>query len=204
VAEEPAFPQQRGDDPDISLSPERFETILSSVSDGVFAVDSSWRITCFNRAASATLGISREEALGRPCHEVLNSDICPDACALRYTMETGRPIVDMLIHLRGPGGRRIPVTISTALIRDAGGRIVGGVETFRNLNHVKRMLSQVERTNPFEDFVSCNPAIERMFGLLPTIAGSGSSVLSGGRPGPARACSPGSSTTSARAGTGRW
>jgi len=167
-------------DPDLGKTTDtqtRFETILASVSDGVFAVDSSWRLTCFNRAASETLGIPREQALGRPCHEVISANICPDACALRYTMETGQPIVDMLIHMQDINGRRVPATISTALIRDAAGRIVGGVETFRNLNLVKRVLSQVEQTDPFMDFVSCDPAVKQIFDILPTIAQSYGTVL---------------------------
>jgi len=30
------------------------ETVLESISDGVFAVDTEWRVTSFNRAAAAT------------------------------------------------------------------------------------------------------------------------------------------------------
>jgi len=177
VASESGSKSPFPDPGDITRSATRFETILLSVSDGVFAVDSAWRLTCFNRAAEETLGISREEALGRPCHEVINANICPDACALRYTMETGQPIVDMLIHMRDVSGRRIPATISTALIRDASGRVVGGVETFRNLNIVKRVMAQVEQVDPFSDFVSCNPAIRQIFEILPTIAQSDTTVL---------------------------
>jgi len=92
-------------------------------------------------------------------------------------METGQPIVDMLIHMRDNRGRSIPATISTALIRDADGKIIGGVETFRNLNLVKRVLSQVEQIDPFLDFVSCNAEIKQIFDILPTIAQSNSTVL---------------------------
>ncbi|MGD8385489.1 MAG: PAS domain-containing protein, partial [Desulfobacteraceae bacterium] len=38
-------------------SPERFEAVIQSISDGVFTVDSNWRITCFNRAAEEITGI---------------------------------------------------------------------------------------------------------------------------------------------------
>ena len=91
------------------LSPERFETILASISDWVFAVDEDWRLTCFNTAAERTLGLEREEVLGLRCHEVLRSNICREACALRYTMETGRPIVNLAIHFLDARGRRVPV-----------------------------------------------------------------------------------------------
>ena len=39
------------DNPPGLLPPDRFEAILSSISDGVFTVDTKGKITCFNRAA---------------------------------------------------------------------------------------------------------------------------------------------------------
>ncbi|HOF66401.1 MAG TPA: PAS domain-containing protein [Candidatus Fermentibacter daniensis] len=39
------------------------EAILESISDGVFTVDSDWRITTFNRAAEEITGTPREEAV---------------------------------------------------------------------------------------------------------------------------------------------
>ena len=39
--------------------------ILDSITDGVFTVDTDWRITSFNRAAEEITGIPREEALGQ-------------------------------------------------------------------------------------------------------------------------------------------
>ncbi len=97
---------------------DRFETVVNSISDGVFAVDTEWRITCFNSAAERTTGIPREQALGRPCREVFRSNICEEACALRFTMETGRPIVNLPVHIHDARGRRVPVTVSTALLKD--------------------------------------------------------------------------------------
>ncbi len=87
----------------------QFETIFNSISDGVFAVDAEWRITCFNSAAERTLKMGRDDAVGQRCHEVFRSNICEEACALRYTMETGKPIVNLLIHIRDAHGNRVPV-----------------------------------------------------------------------------------------------
>ena len=47
------------------LSAERFQVILSSISDGVFTVDREGRIACFNRAAEKITGYTRDEVLGR-------------------------------------------------------------------------------------------------------------------------------------------
>jgi zinc transporter ZupT len=68
------------------------EAILESISDGVFTVDLSQRITTFNRAAEEITGISRQEAVGQPCSEVFRSSMCGESCALRQTLETKKPI----------------------------------------------------------------------------------------------------------------
>ena len=161
----------------------RFETIINSISDGVFAVDQEWRITCFNAAAQRTLGVSRDEALGRPCHEVFRSNICAEACALRYTMETGRPIVNLPIHIHGADNRRVPITISTALLRDAEGNVVGGVETFRDLTLVRALLSDVEHLVGGGPIITADPRIEKLLEIVPTIAQSESTVLIEGETG---------------------
>ncbi len=162
---------------------ERFQLVLNSISDGVFAVDAEWRITCFNRAASESTGISHEQALGRPCHDVLRANICNGACALRYTMETGVPVVNLAITMRDVAGRPLPVAISTAVLRDGAGRIIGGVETFRDLNKVQALLHQVEVLNPLTTVVTADPVLKRTLGMLPTIASSDSTALIEGESG---------------------
>jgi PAS domain S-box-containing protein len=162
---------------------ERFEAVLNSISDGVFAVDAEWRITCFNAAAERTLGVGRDDAIGRPCHEVFRSDICKEACALRYTMETGKPIVNLLIHIHDAHGNRIPVTISTALLKDQSGQVIGGVETFRDLNMVKRLIREVDAYSGREEIITADPRIKKLLEIVPTIAQSDSTVLIEGESG---------------------
>jgi len=165
------------------LCDDRFEAVVNSISDGVFAVDGEWRITCFNDAAERTLGISRENALGRQCREVFRSNICDEACALRYTMETGNPIVNLLIHIRDDSGRRIPVTVSTALLRDHDGQVVGGVETFRDLNLVRALLSDVEQLTGDSRIITADARVKKLLEIVPTIAQSDSTVLIEGESG---------------------
>ncbi|MGD8439358.1 MAG: sigma 54-interacting transcriptional regulator [Holophagae bacterium] len=161
----------------------RFEAVVHSISDGVFAVDSEWRITCFNRAAERTIGIRRAEALGRRCCDVFRSSICKDACALRYTMETGNPVVNLPIHIRDASGRIVPVTVSTALLRDRDGKVIGGVETFRDLNLVKSFLDQVEGAHDGPRIITSDPGLRKLLEDLPTIARSESTILIEGESG---------------------
>jgi PAS domain S-box-containing protein len=164
-------------------SDDRFETIVNSISDGVFSVDHEWRITCFNAAAERTLGVTREDAMGRRCSEVFRSNICAEACALRYTMETGNPIVNLAITIRDAAGRRVPVTVSTALLRDHHGNVIGGVETFRDLNLVKHLLKEVERTADTPEIITADARVKKLLEIVPTIALSDSTVLIEGESG---------------------
>ena len=159
------------------LDPARFETVLDSISDGVFAVDRDWRVTYFNRAAEEITGIRADKVLGRTCHSVFRTNICKDACALRYTMDTGRPVVNLAVYITDQRGERKPVSISTGVFRDADGTITGGVESFRDLSVVEGLRKAVQQQNTFGDIVSKSPRMQRIFDILPTIAVSDSTVL---------------------------
>ena len=62
------------------------DVIIDSINDGVFTVDSQWRVTSFNRAAEQITVVKREDALDRPCCEVFRASICETDCSLRQSL----------------------------------------------------------------------------------------------------------------------
>jgi PAS domain S-box-containing protein len=153
------------------------ETILESISDGVFTVDLDWRITSFNRAAEDITGIPRKETLGRLCSEVFRSSMCEAECALRRTLKTGNPIIGKSGYIIKADGARIPVSVSTAVLRDAQGRMVGGTETFRDLSEIEALRQELEGRFCIGDLISRSPLMQRIFEVLPAVAASPSTVL---------------------------
>lgn len=153
------------------------EAILESISDGVFTVDLEWRITSFNRAAEGITGIPRAEAIGRRCSEVFRSSMCEAECALRRTVATGKPIVCKSGYIVDAEGTRIPVSISTAVMRDEMGRVVGGAETFRDLSEVEALRRELEGRFRAGDLVSRSPLMQKVVDVLPAVAASPSIVL---------------------------
>jgi PAS domain S-box-containing protein len=153
------------------------ETILESISDGVFTVDLEWRITSFNRAAEEITGISRQEAIGRICSEVFRSSMCEVECALRRTLDSGKPIIGQSGYIIGAEGARLPISVSTAVLKDAQGKVVGGAETFRDLSEVEALRRELEGRKQIGDLVSRSPLMEKVFEVLPAIAASPSTVL---------------------------
>jgi PAS domain S-box-containing protein len=159
------------------MNSEDAQTILDSVADGVFTVDDGWRITSFNRAAEQITGVPREEAVGERCCEVFRASICEAGCALRQTLETGEPIVSKAVYIINTAGERIPISVSTALLRDGSGRVVGGVETFRDLSHVEQLRKELEGRYSLCDIIGRSRAMRDLFEILPSIAASESTVV---------------------------
>ena len=162
---------------DKPLPTELANKILDSVADGVFTVDKDMVVTFFNRAAERITGVSREKAVGQYCFEVLKASICEKTCALRCSFETGKEIVDKHIDILRTDGKVIPVSISTAVLRDEAGNVTGGVETFRDLSQLEELRKEIQRSYSFEDIISKNHKIMRIFDILPNIAESESTVL---------------------------
>ncbi len=153
------------------------EAILESISDGVFTVDGEWRVTSFNRAAEKITGTPRSEAIGRFCSEVFRSSMCEVECALRRTLQTGKAVIGQSGYIIDTDGGRVPVSVSTAVLRDGQGNVIGGAETFRDLSEVEALRQELESRFHIGELASRSPLMQKIFDVLPAIAASPSTVL---------------------------
>jgi PAS domain S-box-containing protein len=159
------------------------DSILESISDGVFTVDGEWRVTSFNRAAEQITGIPREAAIGRRCSDVFRASMCETECALRHTMETGAAVVNKTTFIINSDGKRIPISVSTALLRDERGTVVGGAETFRDLSLIEELRKEIRGRYQVGDIVSRSASMRPVLDVLPRIAESESTILLEGETG---------------------
>ena len=157
--------------------------ILESISDGVFTVDPDWRVTSFNRAAEEITGIPRREALGRLCSEVFKSNMCEAECALKRTRKSGKPVINKTGYIIDANGDRIPISISTAVLYDADGNVIGGAETFRDLSEIVALRQELQGRLRIGDLVSHSQAMRPIFEMIPSLAASLSTALIQGETG---------------------
>jgi len=153
------------------------DIILDSIADGVFTVDRDWNITSFNRAAEEITGVSKEQAIGQKCWDVFRANICQSSCALRSTIESGKNLINLRVNILNSEGDTVPISISTAVLRDEQGNILGGVETFRDLSVEESLRKEIQDKYTFADIISKNHEIGKIFDILPDIAVSDSTVL---------------------------
>ena len=152
--------------------------IFDSISDGVFTTDNDCRITAFNRAAEKITGFNREQAVGRYCFDVFRTEICRSRCALRHTLEDGESSSDVKVAIMTRAGRKLPVSVSTTLLRDEAGETVGAVEFFRDLSVEEELRSRLTACDAFSNLKSSNERMQRILNLLPEIAASECNVFS--------------------------
>jgi PAS domain S-box-containing protein len=154
-----------------------FNIIFNSIADGVFTTDSEGKITFFNKAAEEITGFLSREAIGRYCYEIFRADICQSRCALKEVLKTEKEIINLPVTILNKDGKRIPISISAAVLRDEKEEVIGGVETFRDLSTIEELKKELSQKYTFGDIVSKNHFIHDIFNILPNISGSDSTVL---------------------------
>lgn len=118
------------------------EQVLDSLADGAYATDLERTIVFWNRAAERITGWSRTEVVGRSCQDNILVHVDNDGhqlcgkehCPLHRAIVTGETsATPCLIFAQTRAGTRIPVEVSVSPLRDAGGKVIGGIEVFRDL-----------------------------------------------------------------------
>ncbi|BEQ13216.1 sigma-54 interaction domain-containing protein [Desulfoferula mesophila] len=166
------------------MLPTRLNLILESISLGVLAMDRHGRVTYFNRAAEQITGVSREQALGRLCGEVLQSTLCDEYCPVLRAMENGEEQEGLeAVFIRQRGRSVVPVRVCAAPLFNEDGDVVGGVETLQSLHLGGQLAHQEQEGRRWEDFIGESPGVRRIFDTLKVAAPSKVTVLFEGNTG---------------------
>lgn len=120
--------------------------ILNALGAGVIAVDRHGVITHFNPAASMLLGIPRNEPVGMSYRSVVPPGQPPDANALR-TIESGVELSSVEKKISLVDGTILYLSVSTALLGESPGNLLGAVEVLHDLTRIKKMESELARLN---------------------------------------------------------
>ncbi|MBT8339913.1 MAG: sensor domain-containing diguanylate cyclase [Desulfatitalea sp.] len=127
-----------------------YEKLLASVHDGVYFTDTDRRITYWNASAERITGYGADEVVGRRCRDNILIHVDENG----HTLCHGRcPIVDSIqyranreakVFLHHKEGYRVPVHVQTAPLQDTDGRIIGGVEFFKDISSEASMQLRIQ------------------------------------------------------------
>lgn len=121
---------------------ERLNAIIEESADGVMIFDERWRITTFNRAMERLTGWTRDEAIGRPCAEVLGYhnaqgvNLCLTDCPLQRRPFAEHPVAEGWIDT--PDGRHRYLESRYSPTRGPHGEFLGAIANVRDITAQKQ------------------------------------------------------------------
>ncbi len=137
--------------------------ILHSLNDGAYITTPEREIVFWNQAAERLTGWSSQEVLGKKCSDNILVHVDKDGhalcgaeyCPLHRAMVTGerseRPLV---IFARKRQGGRIAVEVTVSPLFDEAGRVIGGMEIFRDLTS---NMDDLKRAKAIQDHILESP-----------------------------------------------
>jgi sigma-B regulation protein RsbU (phosphoserine phosphatase) len=128
--------------------------ILQLLPDGAYICDRDRRIVFWNSAAERITGWTAAEVVGRHCRDNILVHVDKDGhplcgkefCPLHRCMVTGsKSSMPLLVFALHHDGYRFPVEVTVAPMMDAKGRVVGGIEIFRDMTETFHDLEHASR-----------------------------------------------------------
>jgi PAS domain S-box-containing protein len=161
----------------IRYQTERFRQILDSMALGVITFTRSGHILSFNTGAERMTGYRREEVIGKPCREILRSNLCQVDCGLERILKTGEPLSEIDGEIQSKDETVIPVKIAFTLLEDDEGKTLGAVGIFEDRSLIRHLEKKAYQRFTCGDIISQDPRMLRIFELLPIVAAREVTVL---------------------------
>ena len=116
----------------------KVEILLESIGDGVVAIDRSWNIILWNKAAGTITGYSKEDAIGKSFRNIMKltreSDGKENITFIEEMMLFGTvKFMENHTVLVRKDGRKISLADSAAPVFDKKGEVAGGIIIFRDV-----------------------------------------------------------------------
>lgn len=154
-----------------------FDQTLRSMSDAVLLVDTTGAVTHANPAAARLLGRPAQGLVGLTVASLLGAQVPDTPWRLLDAHPAGQVQLEAAVIVPGGAGAPRPVSVSCALLRDPGDKIVGGIYAARDLTETQRLVHQLEAAESrwrllavtgelLEDLVTADAALPAIVALL--------------------------------------
>lgn len=142
--------------------------VIDSAADAIIVVDADLNVVLFNRGAEATLGINRNEAIGRSATSILPAQARSLLDSSGEIRHGARPMRTVVVTTR-PDGTEFPFELTVNAWRDETGRKSFSIIIGRDLSEETARRQQVERSQRMELVGQLTGGIAHDFNNLLTI-----------------------------------
>lgn len=161
------------------------ELILDNLTEGIVAHDMYRRIFYFNSGAEKITGYSREEVLGRDCHDVFPGSFCGGKCSFREkgvcrpTNSSNNYPLDIITR----DGERKNIEMSVVPMKDNDGQMIGILASYRDQTRVRELESRLGEIQQFAGIIGRDHKMIQIFDLIREVANTQVPVLIQGETG---------------------
>lgn len=155
----------------------RLKIILDNLDIGVLTVDCSGHVTFFNSMAETITGFPREKVLGKSCAKIFGKESFEDILLLTETIHDGKARSSKDGEIITHEGQAIPIRANYMALKNEEGRTVGGLATISDLSLMYQLNSAIRDRYTYYDMVGRDPAMQKIFEIIPLIAASDATVL---------------------------
>jgi len=136
----------------------QMDDVFSSIASGVITTDAQGRVTIFNCAAEAILGVPADEMVGRPCHQVLRFLGDDLQHLVKLTRHSEIPVMVYEVQLELPTRGPVWLRMNLSPLKDSHGVTTGVTIVVDDLTERRQLEARMRRTRgTFERYMA--PAV---------------------------------------------
>ncbi|MDR7269971.1 PAS domain S-box-containing protein [Pelomonas saccharophila] len=117
----------------------RLAAVVESSADAIVVKSLDGRITNWNAAAEKMFGYTAAEAVGQPVQMLIPPEREAEEMGILDRIAQGQQVPPLrTVHI-AKDGRRVEISAQVSPLRDATGRIIGGIKSARDLTHQRQI-----------------------------------------------------------------
>ncbi len=166
-----------------SIDPQRVESILDSLDEGVITLSDDGTVIGINRAACDILDVEKGASIERACPFLLGDEVCSQSSLLRQSIADRKPIRDLEVQIRTATGQKKTLNVRTNILRSEVGGARGGLVIFRDITELSRLRRDLGQRTHLHNIIGKSKAMQAVFQLTEQVAQTEASVLIEGETG---------------------
>jgi PAS domain S-box-containing protein len=150
---------------------DNLESVLDNLKEGIIAHDMQRRIFFFNTEAERLTGYSRQDVLGRDCHEAFGSPFCGQHCAFCGESPAPADKSEYTLNLTTKTGehRRLEMTVTS--MKNDDGRPTGVLASFTDVTDLISWQMRAGELTSFGHIIGQDSKILHIFKQIQDVAG---------------------------------
>jgi PAS domain S-box-containing protein len=151
-------------------SRENLTRVLDNLKEGIIAHDMNRHIFFFNAEAERVTGYSRNEVLGRDCHDVFEGRFCGQRCSFC----DGQPVlvdrIEYPLTINTKTGEQRRVEFTATMIRNDSDAFVGVVASFRDMTELLELQRRSGDTAGFANIIGGDRKMRMVYQQIVDVA----------------------------------